>query len=179
MAHPVVETWDVSIRVEEMTVADHLRQQIRETCTSSLRTALVPAVLVGVETGRPYVHAKTELPRANIWTRQEQVLNADDIMDGGAAGGAEFRQVELMVELRDSIQSEATPDLQARLDGYALEVEKAMVADPALRALLYDLQLSGTAFTVDREAHEKPVGLLELVWAATYRVDPTDPSVQR
>jgi hypothetical protein len=178
MASPRLYVYDVHLEVEEMTLADHLRQQIRETCTSSLLSALVPATLKEVKNQRPYVYAKTEFPAANVWTRSERVLDADDILGGGAMGAAQFRTVELMVEVRDSIDSDAAPGLPARLDSYALAIEQTMMTDPALLGLLYNLTLSASTHTIDREAHEKPVGLLELVWDATYRVDPTDPSTQ-
>ena len=84
------------------------------------------------------------------------------------------------MEVRDLIAQDAATIPDDALDGYALELEKVLAADAGLRALANQtVEIASTDSELLKDVGSKPLALLRQIWAVTYRVDPTDPSVRR
>ena len=139
----------------------HARQQIRE----ALATQLSSAGISNVTQSR--VRTFQTLPSVNVLSTSESI--APEI---STAGMVQARELEISVEVR----AKGTSNVDDSLDGIAVDIEVAIMADPTLGGLAHYAELLATEVEFDDEA-EKPTGLLAMTWQVTYMVNASNPEV--
>lgn len=135
----------------------HARQQIRD----AIITALSGAGLT-VYSSRAY--AMPSAPSVNVMTVSEDVE-----LD---VAGKQSRELEIKVDLH----IEAVTDVDDAADAQSVTIEKAILTDSALLALVEWIELSRIESDVSGEG-DKPVLLMTHTFTALYRTSETDPEV--
>lgn len=136
----------------------HQRQLIRQATKTALVNAATAAGSRVYET-RILPFRRTTLPALAVYTLVESVDEADK-----GAPRELVRNLQLAIE--GSV--EAGENVDDELDSLALQVETAMHADDSLGGTAEDAVLESTEVTVVEDG-SKPVGVVRLVYAVTYR----------
>ncbi len=145
-----------------MATPTHQRQIIR----GAVQAILLAKTAAGAQVfkTRMVPYRKLELPAIAIYALQEPV----DPESKNAAPRELTRNLQLVVEAA----VKADEGVDDALDAIALEIERAMHADPTLGGAASDALLSNTELTVVEESQgrmlEQPLGIATLTYAVRY-----------
>jgi len=145
----------------------HARQQIRV----AIATLVTGLTTTGANVFPSRVHPlqDTDLPGLTVYTTTEDV-ETDTMMMGTPLAREQHRSLNVVVES----YVKATANFDNILDTIAVEVEKAILADPTLGGLAKDTVLSNTEISLLSEG-DKPVALATFTFLTQYRVSEIDP----
>lgn len=146
-------------------MAYHVRRQIRDAVLAKLLNLATTGVNVFGD--RVYPLADEELPALMIKTESES-------SQPNALMASRLMQRDLTINV--SAYVKAVSNLDNTLDQICKEVEIALAADTSLGGLTKDLYLTATNMTLDGSG-EKPRGLTEMLFTASYYVRETAPDV--
>lgn len=149
----------------------HVREQI----TTAIKTVCTGLTTTGanVFVSRVYTFNDAVLPCINIYGTDEEVDETHVTI-----GKQIVRNLDVMVEARAKVYSEATDPVDNVLNDICAEVETAISADHTLGGLCVFCIIAGTHLTLEAE-HEKPVGLASMRFRAQYATLTTDPTTPR
>jgi hypothetical protein len=138
----------------------HQRQLIREAVKAQLLGKTAAGARVFESRMAPW--RTVELPAISVYTLDETVDP-----DSQATAPRELTrtlrlQVLGVVQLKD--------DVDDRLDALALEVERALDADPNFSGTAFDSILQSVQLAIDTQG-DRPVGELQMIYSVTYHTD--------
>ena len=148
-------------------MADHVRQQIRE----SIGTTLTGLTTTGsnVFQSRVYPLEDSNLPALLIYTKVEESMPID-------IGAARTMERNLTVNIEGYVK--ANSNFDDTIDTICKEVETAMASDVTVNGLAKDSFLEATEIEYNAEG-EKPVGYVTMSFKVDYYVLETSPDVAR
>lgn len=135
----------------------HARQQIRD----AVVTALTGAGLISYSS-RAY--SSDDLPSVNVTTPSESV----EISTPG--------KQERLLTLTVSLMAEAASDVDDATDAQSVIIEKTILTDSSLLALVKYIDLDGMESELSGEG-DKPIIVMEHTFSALYRTSESDPEV--
>ena len=138
----------------------HARQQIRAALATSL--AGLTGFGTRIYTSRKKTHVT--LPDITIYTTEDGVDHEQD------ADGKEMHILTAEIEIREKVNDA----LDDTLDGHCAAVEKKIMTNAALIALVKYKELENSKIEITEEA-EKPVGLATITYSIWYRVSQSNP----
>ena len=146
-------------------MANHVRQQIREYCGTTL-TGLTTTGS-NVYESRVYTLQEDTLPSLVIYTKSESsepiVIGTDRVMS---------RELSVVVEA----YCKATSNFDDTIDTISKEVEEAIAADRTLGGLAKDTFIESTDIDYTGDG-EQPVGYVTLTFLTNYYVQETNPDI--
>lgn len=137
----------------------HQRRAIRDAVVAALATADTAAETRVFPT-RMVPWQRIGLPAIAVYTTSE---TSDDQQSAP-------RELKRTLQLRVDAVLEQSDDVDDAIDALALEIERAMHADPSFGDKCSDSTLVSTEIEIG-EAGNRPVGALGLVYRATYYTD--------
>jgi hypothetical protein len=135
----------------------HQRQVIREAARDALRGRTAAGARV-YET-RVVPLRKLELPAVSVYTLEEEV--------DPASSSTAPRELKRTVDLAIEALVKQGDNVDDAIDAIALEIERAMHADPTLGGAASDSVLASTEIDVLEES-DRVVGMARLVYSVTY-----------
>lgn len=145
----------------------HQRQKIREAVVAALRGATDAADRVHASRFVPWRRA--ELPAISVYTLGEDV----DPESAQTAPRELARDLELVIQGIVQVGD----DVDCRLDDLALQIERAMDADPTFGGVASDSLLTSTEIDFSEEG-SRTVGHLGLFYTIAYYTYPADPAAE-
>lgn len=139
----------------------HPRTQVRLAAHAAL--AGITEFSGHVYLARTRLWAPSELPGLTIYTHNEEA--------GERANPLQIRDLKLQTDI--VLRCSPGADVDAQIDALALVVERTLVADLALHALILDLYLESTDIEADGSG-DQAIVTAQLVWSVTYQVDTED-----
>lgn len=145
-----------------MTTPKHQRQVIREAVQAALKGASPnynTSAGARVQETRLGPHKQAELPAVAVYTLDESV----DV----AASGNSPRELARNLDLAVEGWARASSDVDDSLDALALEIERAMHADPTFGGTVADSMLGATEIGMKLDG-DRPMGCVRLVYSVRY-----------
>lgn len=112
---------------------------------------------------RTRLWAPSELPGLTVYTHNEET--------GERANPLRVMDLKLQTDI--VLRCPPGVDVDTEIDDLALVVERTLVADLALRAIILDLYLESTDIEIDGSG-DQAIVTAQIVWSVTYQVDTED-----
>ena len=136
----------------------HARQQIRDAVVSALTTA-------SMTTYSSRVYAVSTLPSVNVTTPSESI-------EIQTTAGIQNRELIIKADL----MIDASTDVDDAADAQSVTIEKTLLTDSALLALVGYIELNDVESELSGDG-DKPILVMSHTFTAQYRVSETDPEV--
>jgi hypothetical protein len=138
----------------------HQRRQIRDAVVAALKAADTAAG-ERVFPARSNPFKRVDLPAV-------AVLTSSETSDDGQTAPRELKRV-MRLEVQAAVED--TANVQDVLDALALQLERAMHADPTFGGVCADSTLTESSLLVDGQTGQREVGALGLAYRVTYYTD--------